>query len=70
MLILREEEEERNAGFLEDPQWSFQVECWGTMPLEVLEESEEENYISILSNVGTCSSAEIKELAKKLVRSD
>ena len=43
MLILREEEEERNAGFLEDPQWSFQVECRGIMPLEGFEESEEEN---------------------------
>ena len=42
MLILREEEEERNVGFLEDPQWSFQVECRGTMPLEGFEESEEE----------------------------
>ena len=52
--------------FLEDPQWSFQVECRGTMPLEGFGESEEANYISILSNVGTCSSAEIK----KLVRSD
>ena len=35
-LILREEDEERNVGFLEDPQWSFQVECRGTMPLEGL----------------------------------
>ena len=43
MLILREEEEERNAGFLEDPQWSFQVECQGTIPLEGFEESEEAN---------------------------
>ena len=43
MLILREEEEERNVGFLEDPQWSFQVECRGTMPLEGFEESEETN---------------------------
>ena len=60
MLILREEEEERNVGFLEDPQWSFRVECRGTMPLEGFEESEEANYISILFNVGTHSSAEIK----------
>ena len=42
MLILREEEE-RNAGFLEDPQWSFQVECRGTITLEGFGESEEEN---------------------------
>ena len=67
---MREEEEERNAGSLEDPQWSFQVECRGTMPLEGFGESEEANYISILSNLGTCSSAEIKKLAEKLVRSD
>ena len=26
-LILREEEEERNAGSLEDPQWRFKAEC-------------------------------------------
>ena len=31
-LILKEEEKERNAGSLEDPPWSFQVECRGTMP--------------------------------------
>ena len=43
MLILREEEEERNAGFLEDLQWRFQVECRGTIPLESFEESEEAN---------------------------
>ena len=43
MLILREEEEERNAGSLEDPQWSFQAECQGTMPLESFGESEEAN---------------------------
>ena len=43
MLIFREEEEERNVGFLEDPQWSFQVECQGTMPLEGFGESEEAN---------------------------
>ena len=42
----------------------------GLLPLEGFGESEETNYISILSNVGTCSSAEIKKLAKKLVRSD
>ena len=52
-LILREEEEERNVGFLEDPQWSFQAECQGTMPLEGFGESEEENYISILSKLET-----------------
>ena len=43
MLIFREEEEERNVGFLEDPQWSFQVEFRGTMHLEGFEESEEAN---------------------------
>ena len=42
-MILREEEEERNVGSLEDPQWSFQVECRGTMPLEGFGESEEAN---------------------------
>ena len=42
-LILKEEEEERNAGSLEDPPWSFQVECRGTMPLEGFGESEEAN---------------------------
>ena len=67
---MREEEEERNAGSLEDPQWSFQVECRATMTLEGFGESEEENYISILSNLETCSSAEIKKLAEILVRSD
>ena len=41
-MILRKEEEERNAGSLEDPQWRFQVECRGTMPLEGFGESEEE----------------------------
>ena len=40
---MREEEEERNAGSLEDPQWSFQVEFRGTMTLEGFGESEEEN---------------------------
>ena len=40
---MREEEEERSAGRLEDPhEWSFQVECRGTMPLEGFGESEEE----------------------------
>ena len=67
---MREEEEERNAGSLEDPQWSFQVECRGNMPLEGFRESEEENYIIILSNLGTCTSVEIKKLAEKLVRFD
>ena len=42
-LILKEEEEERNACSLEDPPWSFQVECRGTMPLEGFRESEEAN---------------------------
>ena len=69
-MILKEEEDERNAGSLEDPQWSFQVECRGTIPLEGFGESEEPKYISILSNLGTSSSAEIKKLAEKLVRSD
>ena len=64
-LILKEEEEERNAGSLEDPPRSFQVECRGTMHLEVFGESEEENEISILSNLGTYSSAEIKKLAEQ-----
>ena len=40
-MILKEEEEERNAGSLEDPPWSFQVECRGTMPLAGFGESEE-----------------------------
>ena len=39
MLILREEEEERNVGFLEDPQWGFQVECRGNIPLESFEDN-------------------------------
>ena len=69
-MILKEEDEERNAGSLEDPSWSFQLECRGTMPLECFGESEEVNYISILSNIGTCSSTEIKKLAKILVRSN
>ena len=51
--------------FLEDTQWSFQVECQGTMPLEGFGESEEANYISILSNLGTCNSTEIKKTYKK-----
>ena len=69
-MILKEEEEERNVGSLEDPPWSFQVECRGTMPLEVFGESEEEKYISILSNLGTFSLVEIKKLTKILMRSD
>ena len=40
---MREEEEERNVGSLEDPQWSFQVECRGTIPLEGFVKSEEAN---------------------------
>ena len=58
---MREEEEERNAGSLEDPQWRFQVECRGTMIFEGFKESEEANYIIILSNLGTYISAEIKK---------
>ena len=69
-MILKEEEEERNAGSLEDPPWSFQVECQGTMPLNGFGESEEAKYISILSNLGTCNSTEIKQLTKILVRYD
>ena len=41
--FLREEEEEKSVVFLEDPQWSFQVECQGTMPLECFEKNEETN---------------------------
>ena len=42
-MILKEEEEDTNAGSLEDPPWRFQVECQGTMPLEGFGESEEAN---------------------------
>ena len=49
---------------------AFRWNVEGLFPLEGFGESEETNYISILSNVGTCSLAEIKKLAEKLVRSD
>ena len=49
---------------------AFRWNVKGLFPLEGFGESEEENQIRILSNVGTYSLVEIKKLAKKLVRSD
>ena len=59
--------ERKSVESLEDEPWSFWVESQGTIPLNGFGESEEANYISTLSKVGTCKLIQI--LTKMLVRS-